>query len=56
MVVMGEVLILQPQPYTVKKDTDCHLPNSPRQGIIKPFPARERLVSDIPAGDGKIKN
>jgi hypothetical protein len=34
----------------------CHLPNSPCPGIIKLFPARERLVSDIPAGDGKIEN
>jgi hypothetical protein len=25
-------------------------------GIIKLFPARESLVSDIPAGDGKIAN
>jgi hypothetical protein len=31
----------------------CHLPNSPWPGIIKFFPARESLVSDIPAGDGK---
>jgi hypothetical protein len=29
------------------------LPNSPRSGIIKEIPARESLVSDIPAGDGK---
>jgi hypothetical protein len=28
--------------------------NSPWPGIIKFFPARESLVSDIPAGDGKI--
>ncbi len=34
----------------------CHLPNSPWAGIIKFFPARERLVSDIPAGDGKTVN
>jgi hypothetical protein len=32
----------------------CHLPNSPWPGIIKLFPARESLVSDIPARDGKI--
>jgi hypothetical protein len=25
-------------------------------GIIKLFPARETLVGDIPAGDGKIDN
>jgi hypothetical protein len=31
----------------------CHLPNSPWPGIIKLFQARESLVSDIPAGDGK---
>jgi hypothetical protein len=30
--------------YTVKK------------GIIKLFPARERMVNDIPAGEGKINN
>jgi hypothetical protein len=29
---------------------------SPWQGIIKLFLAREGLVSDIPAGDGKIAN
>jgi hypothetical protein len=34
----------------------CHLPNSPRTGIIKLFPARKGLVSDIPAGDGKTAN
>jgi hypothetical protein len=28
--------------------------NSPWPGKIKLFPARESLVSDIPAGDGKI--
>ncbi len=49
--------------YTVKKgllfsrpQPGCHLPNSPRTGIIKLFPAREGLVSDIPAGDGKTAN
>jgi hypothetical protein len=31
-------------------------PKSPWQGIIKLFPARESLVSDIPARDGKIDN
>jgi hypothetical protein len=53
---------LSPSLYTVKKDNDfpdpsqpgCHLPNSPWAGIIKLFPARESLVSDIP--DGKIAN
>jgi hypothetical protein len=34
----------------------CHLLNSPWAGIIKLFPARESLVSDTPAGDGKIAN
>ncbi len=33
-----------------------HLPNSTWPGIIKIFLARERLVSDIPDGDGKIDN
>ncbi len=47
-------------PYTVTKglpfsrpQPGCHLPNSPCPGIIKLFPARESLVSDIPAGQGK---
>ncbi len=46
--------------YTVKKgyifsrpQPGCHKPNSPWQGIIKLFPVRESLVSNIPAGDGK---
>ncbi len=30
--------------------------DSPWPGIIKLFPARESLVSDITAGDGKIDN
>ncbi len=34
----------------------CHLPNSPWPGIIKLFPPRESLVSDIPTGDGKTAN
>jgi hypothetical protein len=34
----------------------CHLLNSPWRGIIKLFPTRERLVSDIPVGDEKIAN
>jgi hypothetical protein len=49
--------------YTVKKgyrfsrpQPGCHLPNSPLPGIIKLFPARESLVSDIPVEDGKIAN
>ncbi len=48
--------------YTVKVDPfcrpqpGCHLPNSPWPGIIKLFPVRESLVSDIPAGDGKNDN
>ncbi len=47
--------------YSVKKvsrffhpQPGCHLPNSPWPGIMKLFPARESLASDIPAGDGKI--
>jgi hypothetical protein len=32
------------------------LTNSPWPGIIKFFPAREGLVSDIPAGDGELAN
>ncbi len=31
-------------------------PNSPWPGLIKLFPQRETLVSDIPAGDGKTAN
>jgi hypothetical protein len=31
-------------------------PNSLRAGIIKFFPPRESLVSDIPAGDGNVAN
>jgi hypothetical protein len=49
--------------YTVKKSyrfsrlqPGCHYPNSPWPGIKKLFPARENLVSDIPAGDGKTAN
>ncbi len=49
--------------YTVKKcyrfsrpQPGCHKPNSPWPGIIKLFEARESLVSDIPAGDGKNYN
>ncbi len=49
--------------YTVKKgkwhsrpQPGCHLPNSPRAGIIKLFPLRDSLVSDIPAGDGNVSN
>jgi hypothetical protein len=34
----------------------CHGPNSPWTGIIKFFPFRESLVSDVPSGDGKILN
>ncbi len=34
----------------------CHLPNSPWPGKIKLFPARESLVNDIPARDGKTVN
>jgi hypothetical protein len=49
--------------YTVNKgypfsrlQPGCHLQNSPWPGIIKPFLARESLVSDIPTGDGKMDN
>ena len=38
--------------YTVKKVSD--LPTSPWAGIIKLFPPRQSLVSDIPAGDGNV--
>ena len=34
----------------------CHLPNSPWLEIIQLFPARERLLGDILAGDEKIAN
>ncbi len=53
------------KPNTVKKSQRfsrlqpaCHLPNSPCPVpvIIKLFPAKESLVIDIPAGDGKIVN
>jgi hypothetical protein len=47
--------------YTVKKASDfllsqpgCQLPNSPWPGLIKLFPAGERLVNDIPERNGKI--
>jgi len=49
-----------PSAYTVNKGLPfsrphpgCHKPNSPGLGIINLFPARESLVSDIPAGRGK---
>jgi hypothetical protein len=47
--------------YTVKKKVShflvpSHKPNSPWRGIIYSFLARESLVSDITAGDGKIGN
>jgi hypothetical protein len=34
----------------------CHIPNSPHIYCILLFLARESLVSDFPAGDGKIAN
>ncbi len=50
--------------YTVKKvlnfpvppppQSGCNRPNSPWLALIKLFPARESLVSDIPAGDVNI--
>jgi hypothetical protein len=49
--------------YTVKKVNDFPVPRRdvtdqtiPWPEIIKFFPARENLVSDIPAGDGKSIN
>jgi hypothetical protein len=47
--------------YTVKKgfpspERMSLTKNSPWPGIIKLFPALESLVSDIPAGGGKISN
>jgi hypothetical protein len=39
--------------FPVRLQLGCHLPNSSWPGIIKLFPARESLVCDIPAGDGK---
>jgi len=45
--------------YTVKNITrflDYFWPNLPGTGICTFFPARESLVSDIPAGDGKSLN
>ncbi len=48
------------QEYTVKKISDFPVPSwdvtTPWPGIIELFPARDSLVSDIPAGDGKIAN
>jgi hypothetical protein len=47
------------KPYTVKKRSPIFLSHpditnqTPWPGKIKLFPARESLVSDIPAGDGK---
>jgi hypothetical protein len=35
----------------IEKNSD-----EPWPGIIKLFPTRENLVSDIPAGDGKMAN
>ncbi len=55
--VLGKQIFL----YTVKKSLRfsspqswCQLPNSSWPGRIKLFPARESLVSDIPAGEKKI--
>ncbi len=59
----ARIVLAGPSVITVKKVSDfpfpnrqtgMHLPKSPCPGIIKLFPARESLVSDIPAGDGKI--
>ncbi len=64
MIVVLYVMVPKSHRYTVKKvggrvsrpQPGCHLPNSPWTGIIKLFRAWESLVSDIPAGDGKIAN
>jgi hypothetical protein len=42
--------------HTVKKVGHFLVSNSPWRGIIELFPARESLVIDIPAEDGKIAN
>jgi acetamidase/formamidase len=49
--------------YTVKKvsgfsrlQSGFHLPISPWPGILKLFPAKKNLVSDIPAELGKTAN
>jgi hypothetical protein len=42
--------------FTAVFTAGVYSPNSPWRGIIKLFPARESLVSDIPAGDGKTAN
>ncbi len=48
--------------YTVKRVSDFPVPSwmsltkLPLPGLIKLFPARESLICDIPAGDGKITN
>jgi hypothetical protein len=52
---------LYPITYTVKKVSDFPIPSrnirmSGRRDAGKGFPARESLVSDIQAGDGKIAN
>ncbi len=58
-------LTMSIQYYTIhcKKGSDFTVPsrdvnctNYPKLGKIKLFPARESLVSDIPAGDGKMVN
>ncbi len=41
---------------TFRPQPGCHLPNSPRAGIVKLNPPRGILVSDIPAGDGNVAN
>jgi hypothetical protein len=39
-----------------KKRLSIFTPNSPKTGINQLFPSRQSLVSDFPAGDGKIEN
>ncbi len=39
-----------------RPERGCHLPNSTWPGIVKLFPARESLVSDILAGERKTAN
>jgi hypothetical protein len=61
--VMQSVTCIQHFTYTVKKglrfsspQPGCHLPNTLWAEIIKLFPARKSLVSDIPAEEGKTAN
>jgi hypothetical protein len=58
---MYDGTFLTPKHYTVKEGYRFSRPQQVSnqthlRGIIKFFPARESLVGDIPAGDGKIVN